>query len=83
MEELTVMVKSALIFTKAKLLFHIFTDGEDMEKFTSEVKLDLKLFHCVKVLDATREDYIVSKFCVCFTFSGEALAGISQWQGQV
>ncbi len=36
-EELIVMVKSALIFTKARLKFHIFTDARDVDEFGMEV----------------------------------------------
>ncbi len=36
-EEATVMMKSALLFTKAKLHFHIFTDNVEWNMFSSEV----------------------------------------------
>ena len=36
-EETLVMLKSALLQTKAKLKFHVFADDENMPKFKSEV----------------------------------------------
>ena len=36
-EEATVMMKSALLFTKTKLHFHIFTDNVKWDAFSSEV----------------------------------------------
>ena len=36
-EETLVMLKSALLQTKAKLKFHVFADDENLPKFKSEV----------------------------------------------